>query len=211
MSSDNRSFGADRAASVKDIDMKMEVAVIPVTDVDRATDFYTRLGWRLDRTPPGSGIVQLTPHGSACSIQFGTNLTDAAPGSAEEYLVVSDSEETRTALRASGVDVSDYTHLGPGGLEPGIDPERRSYFSRASFKDPDGNSWLLQEITTRLPGRIDTGVTSYASVADVQAALVRAAAAHGEHEARTGQRDEEWPQWYAAYMVAEQSGAQLPS
>jgi catechol 2,3-dioxygenase-like lactoylglutathione lyase family enzyme len=210
MSSDNQSFGADRAASVKDIDMKMEVAVIPVTDVDRATEFYKRLGWRLDRTPPGSGIVQLTPHGSGCSIQFGANLTDAAPGSAEEYLVVTDLEETRNALLAAGVDVSDYSHLGPEGFEAGMDPERRSYFSRASFKDPDGNNWLVQEITTRLPGRVEAIDTEYSSANDLAAAMKRASIAHGEHEKRIGEEDANWPAWYAKYMVAEQKGAELP-
>src|SRR5262249_2507301 len=129
MSSDIRSNGADKAASGKDVDMKMEVAIIPVANVARAKDFYTGLGWRLDRTPPG--IVQLTPHGSGCSVQFGTNLTDATPGSAKEYLAVSDIEEARNKLLAAGVNVSDYTHLGPDGPEPGIDPDRRSYFSRA--------------------------------------------------------------------------------
>ena len=210
MSSDNQSNQADRAASVKDIDMKMEVAVIPVTDVDRATDFYTRLGWRLDRTPPGSGIVQLTPHGSGCSVQFGTNLTGAQPGSSNEYLVVTDIEETRNALLAAGVEVSDYTHLGAGGLEPGLDPERRSYFSQASFKDPDGNSWRLQEITSRLPGRVDAIDTEYTSANDLAAAMKRASAAHGEHEKRIGAEDPNWPAWYAEYMVAEQKGAELP-
>ena len=135
------------------VDCKLEVMVIPVSDVDRATDFYLRLGWRQDVTPPGSGIVQLTPHGSECSVQFGAPLTSAAPGSAKGYLVVSDIVAARDALVAAGTEVGDVFHLGPDGPVSGPDPERRSYFSRAMFRDPDGNEWLLQEITERLPGR----------------------------------------------------------
>ncbi len=196
-------------SSVTDLDQKLEVVVIPVSDVDRATDFYEKLGWRQDVTPPG--VVQLTPHGSDCSVQFGATLTSAAPGSAKGYLVVSDIVAARDALIAAGAGVSDVFHLGPDGPESGPDPERRSYFSRASFKDPDGNEWLMQEITTRLPGRVDASATSFASTGDLANAMQRAEAAHGEHEKRTGQRDENWPDWYAAYMVAEQSGAELPS
>jgi catechol 2,3-dioxygenase-like lactoylglutathione lyase family enzyme len=192
-----------------DLDQKLEVVVIPVSDVDRATDFYLKLGWRQDVTPPG--VVQLTPHGSDCSVQFGATLTSAAPGSAKAYLVVSDIVAARDALIAAGADVSDVFHLGPDGPESGPDPERRSYFSRATFKDPDGNEWLMQEITTRLPGRVDAAATSYGSTSDLANAMRRAEAAHGEHEKRTGVRDENWPDWYAAYMVAEQSGAELPT
>jgi catechol 2,3-dioxygenase-like lactoylglutathione lyase family enzyme len=197
--------------SVADVDQKIEVVVIPVSDVDRAADFYLKLGWRQDVTPPGSGIVQLTPHGSECSVQFGANLTSAAPGSAKAYLVVSDVVAARDALVAAGVDVSEVSHLGPDGLVSGPDPERRSYFSRATFSDPDGNEWLMQEITTRLAGRVDASATSFSSASDLASAFRRAEAAHGEHEKRTGVRDENWPEWYAAYMVAEQAGTELPS
>jgi catechol 2,3-dioxygenase-like lactoylglutathione lyase family enzyme len=198
-------------SSAADLDQKLEVIVIPVSDVDRATDFYLKLGWRQDVTPPGSGIIQLTPHGSDCSVQFGARLTAAAPGSAKAYLIVSDVVAARDALVAAGADVSDVFHLGPDGPVGGPDPERRSYFSRATFKDPDGNEWLMQEITTRLPGRVDDSATSFASASDLASAFRRAEAAHGEHEKRTGVRDENWPEWYAAYMVAEQSGAELPT
>ena len=198
-------------SSVADLDQKLEVMVIPVSDVDRATAFYKSLGWRQDATPPGSGVVQFTPHGSESSVQFGAPLTSAAPGSAKGYLIVSDIVAARDALVAAGADVSDVFHLGPSGPESGPDPERRSYFSRATFKDPDGNEWLMQEITTRLPGRVDAAATSFGSTSDLANAMRRAEAAHGEHEKRTGVRDENWPDWYAAYMVAEQSGAELPT
>jgi catechol 2,3-dioxygenase-like lactoylglutathione lyase family enzyme len=192
-----------------DIDMKLEVVVIPVADIERATAFYQRLGWRKDVTPPG--VVQFTPHGSWCSVQFGATLTAAEPGSAKEYLIVSDLVATRQALVAAGVEVSEIFHVTPEGPADGLDPERRSYRSRASFTDPDGNFWLLQEVTTRLPGRVDPSlVNSFGSVSDLEAALRRAAAAHGEHEKRTGEADENWPAWYAAYMVAEQAGTDLP-
>lgn len=195
--------------NVKNVDMKVEVVVIPVSDVDRAKAFYGSLGWRLDRTPPS--VVQFTPHGSGCSVQFGDNLTAAAPGSAKEYLVVSDIQAARDALMATGIDVGEVYHLGTDGPVSGPDPEHRSYFSRASFSDPDGNSWVLQEITTRLPGRIDSDVTSFASTSDLAAAMRRAEAAHGEHEKRTGQADANWPDWYADYMAREQSGEELPT
>jgi catechol 2,3-dioxygenase-like lactoylglutathione lyase family enzyme len=199
-------------ASVVRVDMKLEVVVIPVSDVDRATQFYARLGWRQDVTPPGSGVVQFTPRGSACSVQFGRNLTSAAPGSVQKtYLIVSDIVAARDALVAAGIEVSEMFHLGPDGFASGPDPERGSYRSLASFSDPDGNSWLLQEITTRLPGRIDAAETSFASAEDLASAFRRAEAAHGEHEKRTGQRDANWPDWYAAYMVAEQAGTELPT
>jgi catechol 2,3-dioxygenase-like lactoylglutathione lyase family enzyme len=200
------------AASVAKIDMKLEVVVIPVSDVDRAEEFYTKLGWRQDITPPGSGVFQFTPPGSACSIQFGKNLTTASPGSVQRtYLIVSDIEAARDVLVAIGVEVSEVFHFGPAGPLPGRDPEHRTYGSFALFNDPDGNTWLLQEITSRLPGRIDSAATSFGSASDLASAFRRAEAAHGEHEKRTGgQRDENWPDWYAAYMVAEQSGAELP-
>jgi len=197
---------------VKAIDMKLEVIVIPVSDVERAEQFYRKLGWRQDVTPPGSGVFQFTPHGSSCSVQFGKSLTSATPGSAQRnYLIVSDIEAARDALIAAGVEVGEIFHFGPNGPESGLDPERGTYRSQALFGDPDGNTWLLQEITTRLPGRIDSGVTSYGSVTDLITALRRAEAAHGEHEKRTGVRDENWADWYAAYMAAEQAGTELPT
>ncbi len=199
-------------ASVASVDMKLEAIVIPVSDVERAAQFYRRLGWRQDVTPPSSGVFQFTPHGSPCSIQFGKALTSAAPGSVQRtYLIVSDIEAARNALVAAGIEVSDFFHLGPDGPVSGIDPERRSYFSLASFSDPDGNSWLLQEITTRLQGRVDPGEISFGSATDLASAFRRAEAAHGEHEKRSGgQRDANWPDWYAAYMAAEQAGTELP-
>ena len=199
--------------SVVAVDMKLEVVVIPVSDVERAEQFYRRLGWRQDVTPPGSGVFQFTPHGSACSIQFGKNLTTAAPGSAQRtYLIVSDIEAARTVLIDAGIEVSEIFHLGPNGFEGGPDPEHGTYRSLATFNDPDGNSWLLQEITTRLPGRIDSGVTSFGSTTDLISALRRAEAAHGEHEKRTGGgRDANWADWYAEYMAAEQAGTELPT
>ena len=202
-----------RDVSVARVDMKLEVIVIPVSDVERAEEFYRRLGWRQDVTPPGSGVFQFTPHGSACSVQFGKTLTSAAPGSAQRtYLIVSDIEAARDALMEAGIEVSEIFHLGPNGPVSGLDPEHRTYRSLASFSDPDGNSWLLQEITMRLPGRIDTGVTSFGSASDLASALRRAEAAHGEHEKRSGgQRDANWPDWYAAYMAAEQTGGELPT
>ncbi|WP_369394731.1 VOC family protein [Streptomyces sp. CG1] len=194
--------------NVNDIDMKVEVLVIPVSDIERAKNFYGRLGWRLDRTPPS--VVQFTPHGSSCSVQFGTDLTEAAPGSGKGYLIVSDIEAARTALVTAGIEVGAVFHLGPDGPVEGLAPERRSYFSRATFRDPDGNTWLLQEVTNRLPGRVDPGPTSFTSPTDLASALRRAAAAHGEHEKVIGQEDPDWPDWYAQYMVNEQTGTEPP-
>ncbi|SIN41060.1 VOC family protein [Micromonospora cremea] len=199
---------ASGPSSVETLDVKLEVIVVPVSDVDRAKEFYGRLGWRLDQTPPG--VVQYTPHGSGCSVQFGPELTSAAPGSATAYLIVSDVEAARNALVSAGVEVGDVFHASPNGPVDGLDPERRSYFSRATFRDPDGNTWWMQEITTRLPGRIEGGVTSFGSASDLASAMRRAAAAHGEHEERTGERDENWPDWYATYMASEQTGAKPP-
>ena len=200
-----------KEAGVATIDMKLEVVVIPVSDVERAEQFYRKLGWRQDVTPPGSGVFQFTPHGSACSVQFGKGLTSAAPGSAQKtYLIVSNIEAVRNTLVAAGIDVSEIFHLTPDGPVAGIDPEHGTYRSLALFSDPDGNSWLLQEITTRLPGRIDTGVTSFGSASDLASAMRRAEAAHGEHEKLLGQRDVNWPDWYAEYMAAEQAGTELP-
>lgn len=193
-------------------DMKLEVIVIPVSDTARAEHFYRKLRWRQDVTPPGSGVFQFTPHGSACSVQFGKNLTSAAPGSVQRtYLIVSDLQATRDTLVAAGIEVSDIFHFGPNGPVGGPDPQHGSYRSLATFSDPDGNSWLLQEITTRLPGRIDTGVTSFGSANDLASAMRRAEAAHGEHEKRLGQRDANWSDWYAEYMAAEQAGVELPT
>ena len=201
----------NKEAGLATIDVKLEVIVIPVSDAGRAEQFYRKLGWRQDVTPPGSGVYQFTPHGSACSVQFGKGLTTAAPGSAQKtYLIVSDIEAARNALVAAGIEVSEIFHLTPNGPAAGVDPEHGTYRSRAVFSDPDGNSWMLQEITTRLPGRIDSGMTSFGSVTDLIGALIRAATAHGEHEKRMGgQRDENWPIWYAEYMAAEQSRAEL--
>jgi catechol 2,3-dioxygenase-like lactoylglutathione lyase family enzyme len=190
------------------MDMKLEVVVIPVSDVDRAKEFYKKLGWRLDVTPPF--VVQLTPPGSRCSVQFGKNLTSASPGSGKSFLVVSDVVAARDKLVAAGIEVSEFVHLSPNGLVSGLDAERRSYYSRASFSDPDGNVWVLQEITTRLPGRVDSGITSFNSASDLASALRRAAAAHGQHEKRTGTADPNWPDWYAKYMAAEHSGEEPP-
>lgn len=205
------SKGSATDASVGKVAMKIEVITIPVSDVDRATRFYVGLGWRQDVTPPGSGVVQLTPPGSGCSVQFGTNRTSAAPGSFQNmFLIVSDIQAARDELVGRGVEVGEIFHVGPGGRASGPDAGRHSYGSFATFSDPDGNRWLLQEVTTRLPGRIDSTATTFASANDLASAFRRAEAAHGEHEKRTGQRDENWPDWYAAYMVAEQSGADLP-
>jgi predicted enzyme related to lactoylglutathione lyase len=207
------------------MDTKFEVAVIPVSDVDRAKEFYGQLGWRLDAdVPVGDNfrIVQLTPPGSPCSIQFGTNMTPAAPGSAQGlYLVVSDIGAARDQLTAQGANVSEIFHeralgdrFAPAGTDRrvrGPAPENGSYGSFATFSDPDGNGWLLQEVTKRLPGRVDAAETTFASAADLAGAMRRAEAAHGEHEKRIGAADPNWPDWYAAYMVAEQAGTELPS
>ena len=206
------------------IDMKLEAIIIPVSDVDRAKEFYKRLGWRLDadfRFDNGFRIVQFTPPGSGCSVQFGANVTSALPGSAQGlYLVVSDIEAAREDLVARTAEVSNVFHAGTPGAQfqpdgtpgqvGGPAPDHSSYGSFATLRDPDGNRWLLQEITNRLPGRIDTGETTFSSVADLATALRRAEAAHGEHEKRMGAADPNWSDWYAAYMVAEQAGTELP-
>ncbi len=222
---DVNSNDASGIASLKNVDMKLEVVVIPVSDIDRTKEFYGGLGWRLDadfRFDNGFRGVQFTPPGSACSVQFGTNMTSAAPGSAQGlYLIVSDVEAAREELVARGVKVSEVFHAGTPGAQfqsdgtsgrvSGPAPDHASYRSFATFSDPDGNGWLLQEVTTRLPGRIDAAETAFASAADLASALLRAEAAHGEHEKRTGQRDANWPDWYAAYLVAEQAGTELPT
>ena len=205
-----------QTVKARQIDMKFEVTAIPVSDVDRAKRFYSGLGWRLDGDfVVGDAFrgVQLTPPGSSASIHFGLGITPAAPGSASGlFLVVSDIEAARADLVSRGVDVSEIFHVaGPGHPPiPGPDPVRGSYASYATFKDPDGNTWLLQEVTTRFPGRVDADATTFASVADLAAAMRRAETAHAEHEKRTGMRDANWPDWYAEYMVADQSGRELP-
>jgi catechol 2,3-dioxygenase-like lactoylglutathione lyase family enzyme len=214
-------------ASIATLDMKLEIVVIPVSDVDRAKEFYGRLGWRLDADNDNGNdfrVIQFTPPGSGCSVIFGKNVTAAVPGSALGlYLIVADIEAARDNLLRRGVRVSEVFHgagdVHSGPDEPylfgrirvnGPDPEHRSYCSFASFSDPDGNGWLFQELTTRLPGRIDAAATTFASANDLASAFRRAAAAHGEHEKRIGAADPNWPDWYAAYMVAEQAGKALP-
>lgn len=211
-----------RRHSNASIDMKLEVIVIPVSDVDRAKEFYTSLGWQLDADvagPNGFRLIQFTPPGSGSSVQFGVDLTPAAPGSAQGLLLaVSDLEGARRQLVARGIEASEVFHcatgtgcrfLGIGTRVSGPHPERLSYGSFASFSDPDGNGWVLQEVTSRLPGRI-AGDTTYASVHDLSEAMIRAATAHGKHEARIGKADPNWPDWYAEYMVREQAGEELP-
>jgi catechol 2,3-dioxygenase-like lactoylglutathione lyase family enzyme len=201
-------------------DMKLEVVVVSVSDVDRAKRFYGSLGWRLDADFSAGDdfrVIQFTPPGSSCSVHFGTERTGiapAAPGSAQGlYLIVPDIEAARAELRDRGVDVSEVFHrVGRGGRLKGPDPARRSYGSLASFCDPDGNGWLLQEVTARLPGRVDAGGNIvFTSASELAAALGRAAAAHGEHEKRIGKQDVDWKGWYADYMVREQAGKELPS
>ena len=215
---------ASRDAAVGNVDMHLEVEVIPVSDVDRSKEFYERLGWRLDDDVApldGLRIVQFTPPGSGASVTFGTGLTMAEPGSAEGGLTVSDIEAAHDELVGRRIDASEIWHgppFPPEARQPGPDPDRTSYGSFFSFGDPDGNTWLVQEVTTRLPGRIDAADTALASAADLESALRRAETAHREHEKRgqshlfhrSGQ-DEDWPAWYAAYLVAEQAGTGLPA
>jgi catechol 2,3-dioxygenase-like lactoylglutathione lyase family enzyme len=210
------------------VDMKLEVVVIPVSDVDRAKRFYSNLGWRLDADFASGDdfrVIQFTPPGSGCSVIFGKNVTAAAPGSAQGlYLIVSGIEAARAELLGRGVEISEAFHdasgVYVGADEPylfgrirvsGQDPDHRSYRSFASFSDPDGNGWLCQEITARLPGRVDADGATFASPAELASALRRAEAAHGEHEKRTGHADADWPDWYAEYILAEQAGKQPPS
>ena len=210
------------------VDMKLEVVVIPVSDVDRAKRFYGDLGWRVDADFAAGDdfrVIQFTPPGSECSVIFGKNVTAAAPGSAQGlYLIVSDIKAARDELLRRGIEISEVFH-GAGDVyvgtdEPylfgrvrvnGPDPDQSSYRSFASFKDPDGNGWLFQEVTARLPGRVDADDTTFTSASELASALRRAEAAHGEHEKRTGQRDAEWANWYAEYIVREQAGKPLPS
>jgi catechol 2,3-dioxygenase-like lactoylglutathione lyase family enzyme len=223
--STNAVHGID--TSVAPVDMKFEIIVIPVADVDRAKAFYAKLGWRLDADYENGKdfrVIQFTPPGSGCSVIFGRNVTTAAPGSAQGlYLIVSDIDAARKALLDRGVQISEVFHndgVYAGTDEAylfgrvrvsGPDPEHRSYRSFASFRDPDGNGWLFQEITTRLAGRVDPAITTFASAGDLASAMRRASAAHGEHEKRIGQADPNWPDWYAKYMVAEQAGTELPT
>ena len=212
-----RSGTAIETPGAKAVDMKLEVVAIPVADVDRAKRFYGDLGWRLDGDFVGDDEfrgVQFTPPGSSSSIHFGKGVPSAQPGSANGlYLVVSDIEAARADLIRRGVDVSEVFHSAGPGKPPmnGPHPERRSYSSFATFRDPDGNTWLMQEITTRFPGRVDADDTTYTSRADLAGALRRAEAAHGEYEKRLGRRDEDWPTWYADYMVREQAGEAAPT
>jgi catechol 2,3-dioxygenase-like lactoylglutathione lyase family enzyme len=214
-------------SSVGKVDMKLEVHTIAVSDVDRSKQFYERLGWRLDDDVSpldGLRVVQFTPPGSGTSVNFGQGLTAAAPGSALAGLIVSDIEAAHGEVVGRGIEASDVWHgppFPPEARQPGIDPERTSYGSFFSFNDPDGNVWLVQEVTTRLPGRVDPAGLAFASTADLERALRRAEAAHGEHEKRTRHRlkaelaarvrEDDWPAWYASYMVAEQAGTDLPT
>jgi catechol 2,3-dioxygenase-like lactoylglutathione lyase family enzyme len=216
---------ASREAVAGTVDMKFEVQIIPVSDVDRAKQFYLRLGWRLDADVApldGLRIVQFTPPGSAASVNFGTGITTAAPGSAEGGLIVSDIVAAHDQFTGRGIDASEIWHgppFPPEARQPGPDPQRASYGSFFSFTDPDGNTWLVQEVTTRLPGRIDPAATAFASIADLAGALRRAEAAHAEHQKRAGRphlfhhsgQDEDWSAWYASYMGAEQAGTDLPT
>jgi catechol 2,3-dioxygenase-like lactoylglutathione lyase family enzyme len=215
---------ADTAAgTARTVDMKLEIVVIPVSDVDRAKEFYARLGWRLDvdiAKDEQFRVVHFTPPGSQCSVLFGKGVTTEEPGSVQGlHLIVSDINRAHAELVERGIDVSEvfhdagglFHHAGEEGRVSGSQPERRSYGSFASFSDPDGNGWVFQEVTTRLAGRVDTQVTTFASAIELAGALRRAAAAHGEHEKLSGQHDENWPDWYASYIVAEQAGTQLPT
>ncbi len=197
----------DSNPGFRKVDFKLEVAVLPVADVDRAKRFYQNLGWRLDADftrKDGSRAVQLTPPGSPTSIHLGDKPL--------HFLIVSDINAARAELARRGVEVSGVFHRGKDGVTAGPDPASPSYGSLATFSDPDGNAWLLQEVTTRLPGRVDPDVVSFASAAEIAAALRRAATAHGAHEAREGgQYDENWPDWYAEYLFAEQTGKPLPT
>jgi len=207
-------------------DLKLEVVVIPVADPDRSKSFYEGLGWRLDADFPfdnGFRVLQFTPPGSGASIQFGSKITTATPGSAQGlYLIVSDIEAARTELAGRGVEIGEVFHPAAPGAQfaddgansaDGPAPAHQSYGSFATFRDPDGNSWLLQEVTQRIPGRVDRSETVFASTADLANAMRRASEAHGVHEKAVlgGKFDENWPDWYAAYMVAEQAGTELPT
>lgn len=223
--SDTSGNGARGNSALDGAETRLEVLVLPVSDVDRAKEFYSRLGWRLDADLAGDGfrLIQLTPPGSDCSVQFGENVTMAQPGSIQDtYLVVSDIEAVRSRLAELGVEVSGTFHCSTGVMcrfrtqgdeerASGTAPDRTTYGTFASFHDPDGNGWLLQEVTSRLPGRVEPAATSFGSPTELAGALRRAEAAHGEHEKRTGVADPNWPDWYAAFIAAEQAGQKLPS
>src|SRR4030095_15593334 len=213
-------FKSENQQGAAIMNMKLEVVIVPVSDVDRAKAFYEKLGFRLDIDIVSENFrgIQFTPPRSEASIIFGKGVTSARPGSADLVLAVDNVDAAREDLIARGVNVSEVFHYAGGPFNntienpraAGRDPEGRSYFSFASFQDPDGNRWLLQEITTRLPGRMDSEATTFNSASDLSSALRRAEAAHGKHEKRIGQRDVNWPDWYAKYMVAEQAGMELP-
>ena len=222
---EDRSAGTSGMPGTGSVDMKLEVLIIPVSAADRAKEFYVRLGWRLDADVAGDEfrLIQFTPPGSGCSIQFGTNLTSALPGSFQGTLMaVSDIQAAHDDLADRGVEVSPVFHCAMGSVcrirdgdgvwerVGGPAPDHASYGSFATFSDPDGNSWVFQEVTMRFPGRVDAAETAFASTADLANAMRRASAAHGEHEKRIGAADPDWPDWYAAYMVAEQAGTELP-
>jgi catechol 2,3-dioxygenase-like lactoylglutathione lyase family enzyme len=212
-------------SGVAKTDTKLEVMIIPVSDIDRAKAFYQQLGWRLDEdVAPMDAlrIVQFTPPGSGTSVTFGKGLITSQPGSAEAALVVSDIVAAHAEFVRRGIEVSDIWHGPPFPVEarqPGPAPDRASYGSFCYFNDPDGNTWLAQEVTTREPGRMNTAETGYVSTADLEAALRRAQAAHNEHEKSNGgshllhrsSHDENWPAWFASYMAAEQAGTDLPA
>jgi len=218
-----RSEAVTATGKARPVDMKLEVVVIPVSDIDRAKQFYAGLGWRLDvdiATDDQFRVVHFTPPGSQCSILFGKGVTTQEPGSVQGlHLIVSDLDAARAELVDRGIDVSEifhdvggvFHHAGEEGRVSGPHPERRSYGSFASFSDPDGNHWTFQEVTARLPGRVDTHDTTFTSSTELAGALRRAAAAHGEHERLAGHADENWPDWYAEYIVRAQAGAQLPT
>jgi catechol 2,3-dioxygenase-like lactoylglutathione lyase family enzyme len=204
---------AANASSAERVDMKFEVVVIPVTDVDRSKAFYTKLGWRLDADfafDNGFRVVQFTPPGSGCSVQFGTKITTAAPGSAQGlYLIVSDVQAARQELVRRGIEVSEVFHTSrPGaqfrldstGRVSGLAPDHRSYFSFATTNDPDGNTWLFQEITARLPGR-GLGNPDVATMTEL---LRETELHHGQYEPTAPKHH--WSGWYAAYIVARQEG-----
>lgn len=192
------------------MDYRLEVVRVPVSDVDRAKDFYQGLGWRLDADfhfDDGRRTVQLTPPGSACSVQFGAGVTAIAPGSAQGLeLVVDDIDTARGDLTRHGAQVSEVFHQNGAERISGPDPEHRSYHSLASFNDPDGNGWLLQEVTTRLSGRTTSPLAAYGSVEALAEALRRAEAAHGKHEQEIGHADPDWATWYAHYLADESAG-----
>jgi catechol 2,3-dioxygenase-like lactoylglutathione lyase family enzyme len=200
------------------MDMKLEVVVVPVSDVDRAKNFYGGLGWRQDADfDKGADfrVVQMTPPGSACAVMFGAGITAAEPGSAEGLqLVTEDIDAARADLAGHGAPVSEvfhdstgvFHHAGTADRVPGPAPEHESYGSWVSFPDPDGNQWFVQEVTKRRPGRAISALAAYDSVDALADALRRAEAAHGQYEQRLGHADPDWPAWYAQYMAHESDG-----